>query len=631
MHPNILSHGSLNSIVKPVMLNAGDLSVAYQNGFLRYIKLGDVEVVRMINHAVRNHNWGTVPFTIDKENIQANNTSFFIEYEAQCQQGDIDFVWQSSIRGNEDGTIIFSIAGKANTSFLRNRIGFTVLHPIDTCSGKECVITHSDSKIEFQPFPEFINPNQPFCDVVAMEWKPDEHIQAVLHFEGDVFETEDQRNWIDASYKTYCTPLSKPFPVKVEVGDKIKQMITLQVHTTERVVDKEEKPLSFQLDRDTKLPFPKIGTPINTISHDDYSLQLLKTLQLDFLRVEVVVQDSVNSADLQHAAEICFKAKCSLEVILFFDENYDVNFVNHLLPFKDVIIQFIVLPSYAKCTDQHLVDQIVPHLRKYFPQTKIGGGTDAFFAELNRKRTPVQELDFLTFSTNPQVHAFDLNSLTENLAAHRYAVDSCRVFTHDKKVHVGPVTFKMRWNPNASSVLTEKYAIGEVPSYVDPRQLSLYGAAWMLGSFKYLAEGNASAITFFQTCGWVGLMPHANEQWPKEYSVNAKSVYPIYIVLMELLQHKNKWIVPLLSSDPLLLDGIGIVDHHGNETVMLFNYTDRRQHVELSAIGNLSKVKILDTGCIESFMEDPSTFINQVPVKLDGEVSLNPFSIAFIN
>ena len=37
--------------------------------------------------------------------------------------------------------------------------------------------------------------------------------------EGETFETEDQRNWSDASFKTYGTPLHLPYPVEVAGGD----------------------------------------------------------------------------------------------------------------------------------------------------------------------------------------------------------------------------------------------------------------------------------------------------------------------------------------------------------------------------------------------------------------------------
>ena len=50
-----------------------------------------------------------------------------------------------------------------------------------------------------------------------------------LDFEGDVFETEDQRNWTDASYKTYSTPLSITYPVTIEKGTRIYQRVSLSV------------------------------------------------------------------------------------------------------------------------------------------------------------------------------------------------------------------------------------------------------------------------------------------------------------------------------------------------------------------------------------------------------------------
>ncbi len=40
---------------------------------------------------------------------------------------------------------------------------------------------------------------------------------------------EDQRNWTDASFKTYCTPLEIPYPVEVAKGTKISQKIRISV------------------------------------------------------------------------------------------------------------------------------------------------------------------------------------------------------------------------------------------------------------------------------------------------------------------------------------------------------------------------------------------------------------------
>ena len=39
--------------------------------------------------------------------------------------------------------------------------------------------------------------------------------EVTISFTGDLFEMEDQRNWTDASYKTYSTPLRIPYPAPI--------------------------------------------------------------------------------------------------------------------------------------------------------------------------------------------------------------------------------------------------------------------------------------------------------------------------------------------------------------------------------------------------------------------------------
>ena len=631
MHPNILTHGSINTLPNAIVVNAGSLRMLYEGGFLRYIKMGDTEIVRMINHTVRDHNWGTVPMMITAEKIENFDKHFLIEYEASCKQGDIDFAWNCIITGTAEGSIHFSITGKAKKTFKRNRIGFTLLHPIESCAAKECIVTHADNTKETLQFPEYISATQPFVDVAAMSWKPTNEIKASIIFEGELFETEDQRNWLDASYKTYCTPLSKPFPVLVKEGEEIKQTIRLQIDATDKIATIKNQPISCSIDKSNPLPFPKIGIPLSNLPHDEHTIELIKLLQVDFLRIELTVNKKMDCLSLQIAMQIVSTIKCPLEVVLFFEADYNPDFIEGLLPFAKDIQQIIVLPLQAKCTDENLIHQVVPLLRKHFPHCKIGAGTDAFFTELNRYRTPTEDIDFLAFSINPQVHAFDNSSLTETLQAHQYVVESCKEFAAGKAIHVGPVTFKMRWNPNATSTATEIIEAGQLPSKIDPRKLSLYGAAWMLGSFKYLAESHASSITYFETCGWGGLMTHQNEPWPLEFGVPDKCVYPIYLLLKEILNHKQCSLVSLNSSDPLLVDGVAFVDKHGKETMILANFTNEEQHVQLDPKVKINNLKSIDSSNLVKLMTDENPVLHPEIIIAAGEVLLKPFAIAFID
>ena len=55
-----------------------------------------------------------------------------------------------------------------------------------------------------------------------------------------------------------------------------------------------------------------------------------------------------------------------------------------------------------------------------------------------------------------------------------------------QNIHVSTISFKRRSNPDATCVI-EPHP-DSLPPDVDPRQMSLLGAGWTLGSIKYLAE-----------------------------------------------------------------------------------------------------------------------------------------------
>ncbi|HLL45012.1 MAG TPA: hypothetical protein VK369_17800, partial [Segetibacter sp.] len=217
------------------MLSAGSLKCIYENGNLRYVYLGDREVVRMIYSAVRDENWETVSYVISDEVIEAGEGSFTIKYNSFYQLNQIRYKAAFEIIG-KDNTISFSMKGEALDCFQTNRIGICVHHPVPECAGKKVLIKQKAVNAEVArsslvrseeaelgevessyagTFPILVSPHQPFKKVQQMQWLIEDGVDAQLTFEGDVFETEDQRNWTDASYKTYSRPLELPFPVWV--------------------------------------------------------------------------------------------------------------------------------------------------------------------------------------------------------------------------------------------------------------------------------------------------------------------------------------------------------------------------------------------------------------------------------
>ena len=82
MNTNILRYGSPDKLPEARVLQAGPLTLLYEAGDLRYIKLGDKEIIRRLYIAVRDQNWGTVTGAIRNEEVKQNADSFEISDES---------------------------------------------------------------------------------------------------------------------------------------------------------------------------------------------------------------------------------------------------------------------------------------------------------------------------------------------------------------------------------------------------------------------------------------------------------------------------------------------------------------------------------------------------------------------
>ena len=206
------AHNATNCSNERIRLAAGPLTMDLEpdSGFLRYVRLGGREVLRCIYVAVRDRNWGTVPPELSDLKIECGDGAFRVTFAVECRQAEIDFPWRGEITGTADGTVDYRMEGIARSTFLRNRIGFCVLHPASACAGAVCTIEHVDGSSRQTAFPQNISPSQPFLDVRAISHQVLPGLIARVLMRGDTFETEDERNWTDASFKTYCTPIGLP-------------------------------------------------------------------------------------------------------------------------------------------------------------------------------------------------------------------------------------------------------------------------------------------------------------------------------------------------------------------------------------------------------------------------------------
>jgi hypothetical protein len=192
-----------------------------------------------------------------------------------------------------------------------------------------------------------------------------------------------------------------------------------------------------------------------------------------------------------------------LEAVLHFSENYEQeanDFLNHALS-KSVSYHSILLLRYRKAGWEVSAQRfLVDTFRAALPEIKLGIGTDAYFAELNRASLDVSNIDFIAFSINPQVHAFDDLSLIETLEAQKDTIQTAKQKYKNIPVHVHSVTLKPRFNPNATNTNETGYPQS------DERQSTDFCYQWTRASIDILQKAGAESITYFETVGLRGIM-----------------------------------------------------------------------------------------------------------------------------
>ena len=274
-------------------------------------------------------------------------------------------------------------------------------------------------------------------------------------------------------------------------------------------------------------------------------------------------------------------------------------------------------------------------LSGYDPAALIGGGTNANFTDLNRARPPIDALDLVCYSINPQVHAFDNASLAETLAAQAVTVASARQFAGGLPLAITPITLLPRFNPNATAPEPAP-APGELPRQVDVRQMSLFGAGWTAGSLKYLCASGAASLTYYETSGWRGVMELASgAPLPERFRSLPGGVFPLYHVLADIGEFAGGEIVLSDSSEPLRVEGLAL--RKGTATrIVLASLIATPQRVRIQHGGRAARVRTLDERNAEAAMRDPESFRAQAGELLDtpdGSITLEllPYAIARID
>lgn len=647
---------ALTPVPPRVPLRAGPVSLCYEAGDLRYLRLGAHEIVRRIYAAVRDRNWGTVPGVVREEHLEIRADSFAIRYHSAHRANEIDFLWRAEISGAADGSVEFSFDGEARSTFFRNRIGLCVLHPAE-CAGRPCHVQRAGGQSETLQFPQLVEAAQPVPGIHDLESLAHEiapGVWADLRFEGDLFEMEDQRNWIDASFKTFCTPLRLPFPVEVRAGTRIRQTVRLKIvergtklpEPTAQPIEiamrgpppaetaAPREPVRVTLAR-TRLPLPRLG--LGVASHGQplaaHEAEALSRLGLSHLRVDLRLASASWSEALASAQAQASTLGLALELAVHLpatDDDAAVEELGRRLRGREFRIVWVLVFRDGEKTAS-AASLARARAAFGFLGVPIGAGTNADFYQLNQFRPP-PSANFIHWSMNPQVHAFDLGSLVETPTAIPAQIFSARAFFPGLPLVVSPVTLKPRFNPVATGPEVPPPP-GELPPPVDPRQVTPFLAAWTLAVIKHLAEGGVESVTLFETTGWRGVMERAaGSPLPDRFPSRAGQVYPVFYVIAEAGRFRGGEAFLSSSSDSLRVESLALA-RGGATCLYLANLTGLPQVARASGFKRALRRRDFDWGQTRVWMFEPGIVLRDAGRELAAgatgelEVELAPFGL----
>ena len=634
------------------MLKAGPLEASLDAGNLRYIKVGGKEALRAIAFLARDRNWGTYGPDISDLKIDQNDDRFVVTYDAVCRDDEQAFRYLARIEGRADGSLTFEADGEALTDFVTNRTGFVVLHPLEGVVGQPVTVEHTDGRIEESTFPERVDPACPFQDVRTLTHAIMPGVKVVCRMEGDAFEMEDHRNWMDASYKTYVRPLALPWPYTYAKGEKSPQRVTLKLEGAPTGASASAGPgIAVSVGGPSGNVVPRVGlaAPAEHLDAAMTHAAPLKAAGPGFVVCHFDARKGHDASVMQAHAKLgaALGAELVLEAVVpcvDADGNPSADpaiLARDMATVRDAAagVAFArVAVSPASDLKSTLPGSVFPPApsweelfaaaRGAFPGAVVGGGMFSYFTELNRKRPPAGLLDFICHTGLPIVHAGDDISMTETLEALPSQFNSVRAFGGGEPYWIFPTAVSMRDNPYGAAPAENPKNIRQAMNRVDPRERGLIGAAWYCGYLARAAQAGVDAVTLAAVAGPSGIVYTKQDHAQPWFDGAGAAVYPHYHVIAGHAALQGAAVHAVAISDPRSVQALAASGPDG-ASLWLCNLTGEPQTVQLSGLKGPTQVLSLDEDSFEAACRDPGWRSAAPRRSLDGDtLTLGAYSIA---
>lgn len=222
-----------------VMLYAGELSARLDGWGLRDVRLGNVVLAERIYLAVRDEHWNTVAPVARHVEISGDAQRFEARLIGSHRAPGIGFEWEWSAGGTAGGELRFSLEGHFTEASRTAKVGLNLHHDLTQSRGRP-YRRRSPLESSSGVLPTSVSAGIMLRELFAPYDELDvEHANGLLEyrFTGDLFAMQDHRNWTDANFKSYGTPLSVPYPVDSLPGDRVAQSIVISFKPAASAVD----------------------------------------------------------------------------------------------------------------------------------------------------------------------------------------------------------------------------------------------------------------------------------------------------------------------------------------------------------------------------------------------------------
>jgi D-apionolactonase len=403
------------------------------------------EILRRIFVTVRDWQWQEIaPREWDHKVDEASRT---VSMSARHISDHVDFEWRGTLHIASDAReLSFAFSGRALRDMEVCRLGLVVLHPLESMLGSRLSAQGSQAQHHLH-VARAIAPQPIVNGIPAAMTEPFSLLRIErsdfgvleLRFEGDLFELEDQRNWGDASFKTYCTPLRLGFPRTVKAGTSIAQSVQLRFEPanartslgTSRAQESEHKA------RPGWSVFPEIGREWHSSSAGAKSHEQTHHWRHIQFRVtegegNLAALRSLLESDSLPRLEIAFEAQ---------GERGPLNEALALLSrHRDRVVRILLYGVGSLAPLAAALERLRQALNSSAALTDVPilAATRGYFVEFNRAVPLNVPISGIAFPLTATVHSDDVDTIADNVATIRDIADTARDLMQLPELAVAP-------------------------------------------------------------------------------------------------------------------------------------------------------------------------------------------------